>query len=191
MLTPTNRPRSGDTLDTKFGRGEDNTELLSRRIGKRVKPPAVASGGVAGVTRLTAGGIFQQNDGFTTTLNFNTYTVEPLHGGTLVDIAEGTFGDLTFGDGGYYQCLARIELAWPLLTAGRLVVGADYQDADPFPQWYLLPVPTGTNQRSLRQSFPWGPFHVEAGGFTHLDVSWPSLEPASLNAMALDVWRVG
>lgn len=195
MGTVNPRPRGGASLGGELRASRDDRQQIRRLFTAQQKPKAAASGGVTGVTRLTAGSIAQTNDvsPVGSGVFFQDYTIAALFG-DAVSVTEDINGKVTLGAAGFYECRAYIRLAWDGSDAvDEVRVSADFVGADPYPLWFQR---LGSNDGlggapSLRGVFSWGPFHVDAGGWTSIGVNWLTNENCFLSAMALDVWRVG
>ena len=195
MRTVNGSPRGDDDLRALNKRLNDKIDLLSRRISRQPKIPEAASGGVTGVTRLTAGSITQTNDvsPVGSGVFFQDYSIAALFG-DAVSVTEDIDGKITFGTAGFYMCTAYPRLAWDSTDmVDEVRVSADFLGADPYPLWFQrLGSADGLGgSPSLRGVYSWGPFYVDAGGWTSFGVAWMTDENCFLSAMALDVWRVG
>lgn len=195
MATPNPRPRGGASLSDTLRAGKDDRQQIRRLLSTQAKPKAAASGGVTGITRLTAGSIVQTNDvapvgSSVTFADFSSSTT-----GEAVSVTESaTEGRFDFGVAGFYQAHAYVRLAWDSAdTVDEVRASADWSGADPFPLWFRrLGSADGIGGApSLRDSFTWGPFYVEAGGWTSFGLNWMTNENCFLSAMAIDFWRVG
>lgn len=153
-------------------------------------------GGITGVTRLTAGSIVQANGASPvgSSVTFADYTVAALFG-DAVSVTEDITGKITLGTAGFYMACAYPRLAWSLAdVVDEVQVSADFDGAGgEYPLWYqrLGSADSLGGAPSLRGVYPWGPFYVEAGGWTSFGVNWMTDENCFLSSMVLDVWRVG
>ena len=196
MRAPDGRGFVRDGVGEQLRAGRKTDDILQRRLDRQPRIPEAATGGITGVTRLTAGSIVQTNAASPvgSGVKFADYTIAPLFG-DAVSVTEDIDGMITFGDAGFYQCAAYIRLAWSLAdVVDEVVISADFDGAgSDYPIEYHR-LGSGDNlggAPSMRKPFAWGPFYVEAGGWTSLGVRWLTDENCALSSMVLDVWRVG
>ena len=195
MRAPDGRPYVQPSRVEVDRSNRKTVDILSRRLDRQPRIPEAASGGVTGVTRLTAGSIVQANAASPvgSSVTFADYTIAALFG-DAVSVTEGINGKIEFATAGFYMATAYPRLAWSLAdVVDEVDVSADFDGADPYPWWKVR---LGSNDvlggaPSLRGVFSWGPFYVDAGGWTSFGVAWMTDENCALSAMALDVWRVG
>lgn len=196
---PTNTASSyrGDAgLDTRLRKVEDDVRQLRERATRPQKiPAATGGGGVTGVTRLTAGSIVQSNAASPvgSSVTFADLSISPLFG-DAVSVTEGANGQFTLGTAGFYMCRALVRMAWSGgATLDEVRASADYDQADPYPLWFrkLGSVDGLGGTPSLRDTFEWGPFEVDDGGWTSFGLNWLTADTAFLSAACIDVWRVG
>lgn len=195
MRAPDGRPFVRDGIGEQLRAGRKTDDVLSRRLNRQPTIPEATSG-ITGVTRLTAGSIVQANDvaPVGSSVTFADYTTAALFG-DAVSVTEDVDGKITFSAAGFYECRAYVRLAWDSTDAvDEVRISADYEGAgDDYPlDFYRLGSADGLGgSPSLRRTFSWGPFEVDAGGWTFFGVNWMTNENCFLSSMALDVWRVG
>lgn len=117
MLTPTRRPRGDENLGTRLGRGDDNTDLLGRRITKQNKAAKAAAGGgsIVAVSRVQwAETRANGPDGAGTSvlaLSSATFS-KPEAYSDLPDVNFTAGDELALTDAAYYAVRLRLSIGW-------------------------------------------------------------------------------